>query len=417
MSGLREQLSPGRRRAVIAVAIAAIALDSALLGIIAPLLPDIEDRIGASDAGLGLALGAYALPLLLISLPLGRLADRIGHRPLLLAGMLMTVVGSLLIAFTESMGLLIASRVIQGTGSAASWIAALAVVSELAPPDRKGEAIGFALAANSVGAIAGPALGGILGDAVDFSFPFLLVAGIGLLVAAAGLFALPREEEHEPAEPTSARALIRLATTGTVLPATLIVVVGAAAIGLVEVVVPLDAAARLGMSAATIGAIFAATIAVELVFAPLGGRAGDRRGRLEISVVGILISAIGIVMLAVLGGTAGLIAGLAVYGVGSSLLFAAAVPWVDDAFADLARGFGYGFLNLIYAAGYTLGPIVAGLSLQFAGPAFAYGLMTAALLACAALALVRRNAGPGDVSRTPAPTSAGRPPPSGTASA
>jgi len=130
---MRTQLTARRRRAVLAVAIGAIALDTALLGLIAPLLPDIESRIGATDAELGLALGAYALPIIVVSLPLGRLADVVGRRPLLLGGMLLTVAGSLLIAFADSLPVLVSGRAVQGVGSAASWIAALALVSELAP--------------------------------------------------------------------------------------------------------------------------------------------------------------------------------------------------------------------------------------------------------------------------------------------
>src|SRR5690349_3055306 len=214
MEGTSRTLTPRRRRAVLAVAIGAIALDTALLGLIAPLLPDIEERIGATDAQLGLALGAYAFPLLLVSLPLGRLADIVGRRPLLLGGMLLTVAGSLLIAFADSLPVLISGRAVQGIGSAGSWIAALALVSELAPPGRKGEAIGFAFAANSVGAIAGPALGGILGDAVSFEFPFLLVAGIGAAIALVGAFVLPRERRGHQQEPTPAGRLFALAVSG-----------------------------------------------------------------------------------------------------------------------------------------------------------------------------------------------------------
>ena len=75
----------GSRRAILTVAISAIALETSLLGLIAPLLPEIEKRTGAGDAALGLALGAYAIPILFASIPVGRLADKIGRRPLLLA--------------------------------------------------------------------------------------------------------------------------------------------------------------------------------------------------------------------------------------------------------------------------------------------------------------------------------------------
>ena len=180
------------RRAILTVAIAAIALETALLGLIAPLLPEIEERTGAGDAALGLALAAYAIPILIVSIPTGRLADRIGRRPLLLGGLVLTGVGSLLIAFSPSLEALLAGRAVQGLGSTASWVAALALVSDLARPGRKGEAIGFALAANSGGAVAGPALGGIVGGAISFEAPFILVSVIAAAMFTAGWFVLPR---------------------------------------------------------------------------------------------------------------------------------------------------------------------------------------------------------------------------------
>ncbi len=394
MADLRSSISARRRRMVLAIAIGAIALDTALLGLIAPLLPEIEDRVGASEAELGIALGAYALPILFVSLPFGRLADTRGRRPLLLGGLMLTVVGSVLIAVAPSLGLLVLGRAVQGVGSAASWIAALALVSELAPPDRKGEALGYALAANSVGAIAGPAMGGILGDAAGFAFPFFLVGGIGAGIAVAGWFALPREGRREGTGETTARELLSLAVSRPVLPATMIVAVASGALGVIEVVAPLDADERLGLSASTIGIVFAATIALDAIAAPFGGRQSDRRGRSVVSLAGLVLMIAAMGLLSWLGGIGGLLIGLSVYGIGSSIVFAAAVPWLDDAFGAVDRGFGFGFLNLIYSTGYTVGPVVAGLALQIASPRFAYGLQAAALIAVAALAWTRRRQAP-----------------------
>ena len=138
---------------------------------VAPLLPEIEQRTGAGDEALGLALAAYAIPILFISIPVGRLADRLGRRPLLLGGLVLTGLGSMLIAISGALAPLLVGRAVQGLGSTLSWVAALALVSDLARPGRKGEAIGFALAANSLGAIGGPALGGIAGGAISFEAP------------------------------------------------------------------------------------------------------------------------------------------------------------------------------------------------------------------------------------------------------
>ena len=148
---------------MVAIGVGAVTIDAALLGLIAPLLPEIERRTGAGDATLGLALAAYALPIVLLALPLGRATDSMGKAAPARRGAVFRRRGSVLIALSDSIGVLLAGRVVQGIGSAASWNAGLALVSDAAPPGRRGEAIGAALGAIGVGSIAGPALGGVTG--------------------------------------------------------------------------------------------------------------------------------------------------------------------------------------------------------------------------------------------------------------
>jgi MFS family permease len=388
-----DQLSAGRRRAVLAIAIGAIALDTALLGLIAPLLPQIESRTGSGEAGLGLALAAYSIPIFFVSLPLGRLADRAGRRPLLLGGLLLTAAGSAVIALSSALEPLIAGRAIQGVGSAASWIAALALVSDLAPEGRKGEAIGFALAANSVGAIGGPALGGLTADALGFEFPFVLVGSLAVGLAVAGFALLPRQRPREAGGGGGWRPMFERLSRPDVRPAVVIVVGGSAALGLIEVAAPLDADERLGLSAAAIGGLFAATIALDAIAAPLAGRASDARGRRPVAAAGLAALSVSAVLLAVLPGTVGLGVGLGVFGVGTSIAFAAALPWLDEAFGNLDRGFGYGVLNVLYSAGYSVGPLIAGVTLELGDAELVYwGL--AVLAAGLAASTARRRTAP-----------------------
>lgn len=362
---------------------------------IAPLLPEIERRTGASESALGLALAAYALPVLFVSLPLGRLADRLGRRPLLLSGLLLTAAGSILIAVSSALEPLIAGRAVQGIGSAASWIAALAIVSDLAPPGRKGESIGFALAANSVGAIGGPALGGVTGEAFGFEFPFLLVTALTLVLAAAGAVTLQRRDEGAPVPAGALRPLLGRLTRPSAINAAVIVIAGATFLGLIEVVVPLDADARLGLSAATIGLLFAASIALDALAAPVAGRAGDRRGFPRVATVGLLVVGLSAALLALLPGIGGLAAALGVFGVGISVAFAAAVPWLDETIGELDRGLGYGILNILYASGYTVGPLAAGALLELISADGAYWAMSAIALGVAVLVAVRASLGGG----------------------
>jgi predicted MFS family arabinose efflux permease len=387
----------GRRPSILAVAVAAVALDTALLGLIAPLLPEIEDRTGAGEGALGASLSAYALPVVLFSLPLGRVADSVGRRPLLISGLLLTAAGSALIAVSDSLPALMAGRAVQGTGSAASWIAALAVVSDLAPPGKRGESIGIALAATSIGSISGPALGGITADLLGFEAPFLIVCGVSAVVAVAVAVVFPREERRAEARPPAWQTVVRAMRTGTGGAAIAIALAGPAVLGIVELVAPLDLDARLGLSSAAIGLLFALSIAVDAPLSPLGGRWGDRRGRLGPAMTGAVTTGVSVALLAALASTAGAALALALFGAGYSLAFAAAVPWLDEAFGELQRGLAYGVLNVVYAAGYAIGPLVAGVLLEVGSADLAYWLTAAA---CGLGAVVLASA-----SRTLAPSS------------
>jgi len=380
------------RRAILAVAITAIALETSLVGLMAPLLPEIEERTGAGDAALGLALAAYAMPILIISIPTGRLADRIGRRPLLLGGLVLTGIGSLVIAFSGSLEVLLAGRVVQGFGSTLSWVAALTLVSDLARPGRKGEAIGFALAANSGGAVAGPALGGILGGLISFEAPFLLVTAIAMTMFAVGFVILPHGipgvEEVAADRPRGALGL--LFRREAVAPG-LVAVAAAAFLGMIDFTLPLDLDRRLGTAATAIGLIFAAAAAMDALASPLAGRRGDSSGRQPVVVAGALAVAASGVGLAVFGTLAGAAVALIAFGVGQSIVFAGAIPWLDEAFGELDRGLAYGGLNLVYATGYTVGPLLGGWLLESASADAVYLLMTAISLAGAAALLSARG--------------------------
>lgn len=378
------------RRAIIAIGVGAVTIDAALLGLIAPLLPLIQERTGASNAEVGIALAAYAVPIALLSLPLGRAADRFGRRALLILGLLLVAAGSVLIAESRSLELLITARVIQGIGSAASWISALALVSDTAPPGRRGESIGAALAATGVGSIAGPALGGVAADVLSYEAPFLIVAAIALALVGAAVALLPAGvKRSKPAAPALA-VVVRTLRAGHAIWAAAITLVSAGVLGLVEVVAPLDLDERLGLSASAIGLLFAASIAVDAASSPLGGRWGDRHGRLGPAVAGMGVTAVSIALLAVLPGVVGAVIGLAVYGAGFALAFSAAVPWLDEAFEERERGLGYGVQNLLYAAGYAIGPALGGWLLELSGADLAYLVTAGAIAAGTLLLLVRR---------------------------
>ncbi len=171
---------------------------------------------------------------------------------------------------------------------------------------------------------------------------------------------MPREPPRtRPAAPAPA-AIVRSTRSGPGAWGSGIILASACVLGLIEVVAPLDLDARLGLSSAAIGLLFAGSIVVEAVLAPVGGRWGDRRGRRSAAVAGLAVTALSALLLALLPGVAGTAVALGVYGAGFALAFAAAVPWLDEAFDESERGLAYGVQNLLYAGGYAIGPVLGG---------------------------------------------------------
>ncbi|WP_018872219.1 MFS transporter [Thioalkalivibrio sp. ALJ16] len=98
------------------------------------------DRIpGATPFLMGLALGVYGLTQALLQIPFGLLSDRVGRKPLILAGLLLFVAGSLVAAVAESIHGIILGRALQGAGAVAAVV--LALTADLVGEERRMRAL------------------------------------------------------------------------------------------------------------------------------------------------------------------------------------------------------------------------------------------------------------------------------------
>lgn len=85
-----------------------------------------QELAGASAASIGLALGAYGLTQAALQVPLGWLSDRIGRKPVIVAGLCLLICGSMVAAVAETLTGLAFGRLLQGSGAIASATMALA---------------------------------------------------------------------------------------------------------------------------------------------------------------------------------------------------------------------------------------------------------------------------------------------------
>ena len=138
------------------------------------------DRIpGATPLLMGLALGIYGLTQAVLQIPFGLLSDRVGRKPLILAGLLLFVAGSVLAAVAETIHGIILGRALQGAGAVAAVI--LALTADLVGEERRMRALAVIGLTIGLTFTAAMALGPVVDQAAGLSGIFGLSALLGLV--------------------------------------------------------------------------------------------------------------------------------------------------------------------------------------------------------------------------------------------
>jgi EmrB/QacA subfamily drug resistance transporter len=167
-----------------------IVLDVTIVGVA---LPSIRADLGFSEESLAWVVNAYLITFGGFLLLGGRLGDLFGHRRLFLAGIGLFTAASAACGFADSQGMLVAARAVQGVGGAVVSAVALSLMMTLfTEPRERAKAMGiFGFVASGGGSL-GVLLGGILTDALDWHWIFLVNLPVGVLVIVLTLVVIPR---------------------------------------------------------------------------------------------------------------------------------------------------------------------------------------------------------------------------------
>ena len=371
-------------RRLLLVVSAIVFVDTTFYAVVAPLLPHYADELGLSKASAGILLAAYPAGTLIGAIPSGVLAARFGARRTVLLGLALLAVASVGFAFAGSEIVLDVSRFVQGLGGACSWAGGLAWLVAVAPPERRGEVIGAALAAAIGGALLGPVLGAAawaLGT--EPVFGAVAAVACGLAVAAA---TTPEAEGDLPAGAT-----LRQTLAAPRVPSGMwLVAVPGLGFGVLDVLVPLRMD-HLGASQAAVAVAFLVAAACEALVSPIVGRLSDRRGPLVPIRAGLLAAAM-LVLLVPAPERAVLTAALLVATTASLGVFWAPAMALLSAAAEAVgahQGLAFGLVNLAWASGMVLGAAGGGALAKATTDAAPYALF--ALLCVGTLALLARR--------------------------
>jgi EmrB/QacA subfamily drug resistance transporter len=154
-------------------------------------IPNLIDKLGASLDQVLWVVNAYALALAVLLITAGRLGDIKGPRTLFIAGVFVFTAASLACGLTQTPAELITARAAQGIGAALLIPQTMTLIMATFPAERRGTALGVWGAVGGVATIAGPTLGGMLVNALDWRWIFFVNIPIGALVLIMSFVTIP----------------------------------------------------------------------------------------------------------------------------------------------------------------------------------------------------------------------------------
>ena len=347
------------RSTVVALVTAACFTDIVALGVAVPVLPDLSRRLGASPTMIGLLFGSFGVTMLLVSMPMGAVSDRIGRRVPMLAGLVALAASTLLFAYAEKLPTLFAARLVQGAADATTWVVGFALVADLYAPEERGRVTGIILGGVSVAYLVGPSIGGWLYQLGGIRMPFLVVTGMAVLTTAG--FAWLRLPDHlATREPIPFGALAR---HPQVVACVVVVLMMAATMTMFEPVFVLFLQDTLHIGPARVGTVFAAAALANTGFHPLVGRMSDKWGARRMVGIGLIAWSVVLPFVAYAWSFQSAVLLCVLQAAAFAVVGAPSLTFMADATTDAGLGsFGtaYGLYNAVWAVGLLAGPPIGG---------------------------------------------------------
>ncbi|MGR3503981.1 multidrug effflux MFS transporter [Pseudaestuariivita sp.] len=271
-----------------------------------PALPAMEEALATDSAGVQLTLIAYFAGFGLAQLVWGPMADRLGRRPVLLAGAAVFVVASIGCALAPGVASLITLRLVQAAGAAALMVVPRAVVTDLYDDAEAAKLMGVIMVITAASPLLAPLSGSGLLAMMAWRGIFWVLAGLGIAAFVITLLLLP-ESTRELRKPTAGAVLRRsreMLGDGAFLRPALTGGFGFAAFAILIVAAPFVFTETYGLSPTQFALAFAAIAFGFVVAAGGGGALTDKQGATRTVTLGLnlyVAAALGALVLALLG--------------------------------------------------------------------------------------------------------------------
>ena len=260
-----------------------------------------RDELLATDAMVGLTVGARHIGTLAFDVPAGILVSRFGMWRTMVVGITLFAIAAVAAANSPNLGLLFVARLAAGASFAFWMISRHAYIANAVPARNRGKALSLYGGTSRLAAIAGPTVGGVLAQYVDVAAPFYAQAAIAISTAGLVLYTMIKSGGDAPIATHRSNILASLGGTlkahrGDFMTA-----------GLVAIVLQFVRAAReflipvwgddVGMSKDQIGYVTSASYAVDSTMFPIVGYVMDRFGRKFVGVPALIVMGAGLALL------------------------------------------------------------------------------------------------------------------------
>lgn len=369
------------------------------VGAILPALPlYVEGPLGGNNAAVGVTIGAFGLTAVLLRPFAGRISDRKGRKILMVGGGILAGLSIAGYALSSGLPTLIFWRLLTGIGEAFFYVGAASVINDLAPDERRGEALSYFSLALFGGLAIGPVVGEQTLKAAGFEWVWVVAGASSISAGVIGLF-VPETRPDGAGDAGPMRFLHRAA----VLPGT-VLATAVWALATFSSFIPLYVL-TIGMSGSSF--VFATNSAVIISIRLFGAKLPDKLGAKKAGTAALSATAAGLLVIAAWPAPAGVFVGTVIYAVGHSLAFPALMTLAIKRAPASERGAVVGTFTAFFDFSFGVGAASAGVIATALGYRGAFA--AASIVALGGLVLLLSYARQASRRETERETAAGEP--------
>ena len=351
------------------------------LAMLTPVLPlYVKGPLHGNGFSVGIGVGAFAVGAVLLRPFAGRLGDRAGRRWLVIGGAAVVAVSIAAYGVIDSLAWLVLARFVTGIGEAAFFVGAATMITDLAPVERRGEAVSYWSIAVYGGLAFGPALGEFVLGHDRFVLTWIVSAGLALVAAIVGC---TLNETGAHVQAAAAESKQRLLHPAAIRPG-IVLMLGLIGLAGFSAFVSLYARSELHQSGA--GMIFVVYGVCILLVRILGARLPDQLGPIRSGTYALVLGSVGLTVMTAFRSVVGLVAGTVIFAGGMSLLYPALLVMALADVPESERGSVVGTFSSFFDLSQGLGALLCGAAEQLFGYRAAFGVgAVLAAVGCVAL--------------------------------